>query len=429
MSEKEKRAELAKAKYHQNEGLEQFRKFHFRIKKGGTPTFNSMEKFNIDLNKINEIRAEGNLPPLQKQDIRGIIKEKYNNIVVKKLTEPEPEIELVPTVVPRKRGRQPKQKTIYNIENYIKELGRAKVTPASQETYERMLTFLLNELGYIDGSIVPYLNKNLKNIEKVIDNMEQKRNPGELYSLGSKKIIYQSVSSGLYKNILPEFEKQMGKRATQFWNQQAAIFVSDVKEQQREKTNINEPLKQNWNDYKNVAIKYINDHNNNLEDRTFIALYSQLPGIPRTNSFLNIHVVKNKNEANDNDKNYFITSTKTLISNNHKTGLNDDKKGGKAIIINLKSYPQILKNIELLAKNNKILFNISQNTASMIFKNIIGIDNRTARKLYTTYVYNLPSDKNKNLIAQESRIQGHSIDTAKSQYKIKRRGGHMLILS
>jgi len=427
MSEKEKRAELAKVKYHENENFEQFRKFAARVKKGGMPTFNSMEKFNIDLNKINEIRAEGKLPPLQKQDIRGIIKEKYNNIVVKKLTEPEPEPE--PVVVPRKRGRQPKEKIIFTIDNYISQLGVAKVTPASQETYERMLTFLLNELGYIEGSIIPYLNKNFKNIEKVINNMEQKRNPGELYSLGSKKLIYQSVSSGLYKNILPEFEKQMGKRATQFWNQQAAIFVADVKEQQREKTNINEPLKNNWIDYKNVAIKYINDHNNNLDDRAFIALYTQLPGIPRTNSFLNINVVKNKNEANDNDKNYYITSTKTLISNNHKTGLNDGKEGGKAIIINLKSYPQILKNIELLAKNNKIIFNISQNTAGLIFKNIIGIDNRTARKLYTTYIYNLPSDKNKNLIAQESRIQAHSIDTAKSQYKIKRRGGHILLLS
>jgi len=427
MSEKEKRAELAKVKYHENEGLEQFRKFHFRIKNGSIPTFKSMEKFNISLDKINEIRAEGKLPPLQKQDIRGIIQEKYNNIVVQKLTEPEPEPE--PAVVPRKRGRQPKPKMIFTIDNYIKELGRVKVTPSSQETYERMLTFLLNELGYTSGSIVPFLNKNLKNIEKVIDKMEQKRNPGELYSLGSKKIIYQSVSSGLYKNIIPEFEKQMVKRATQFWNQQAAIYVSDMKEQQRDKTNISEPLKNNWDNYKKVAIKYINDNNNNLQDRAFIALYSQLPGIPRTNTFLNIHVVKNKNEANDNDKNYFITSTKTLISNNHKTGINDAKEGGKSIIINLKSYPQILKNIELLAKNNKILFNISQNTASMIFKNIIGIDNRTARKLYTTYIYNLPSDKNKNLIAQESRIQAHSIDTAKSQYKIKRRGGHMLILN
>jgi hypothetical protein len=427
MSEKEKRAELAKAKYHENEGLEQFRKFHFRIKNGSIPTFKSMQKFNISLDKINEIRTEGKLPPLQKQDIRGIIQEKYNNIVVQKLTEPEPEPE--PAVVPRKRGRQPKEKIIFTIDNYIKELGRVKVTPSSQETYERMLTFLLNELGYTSGSIVPFLNKNLKNIEKVIDKMEQKRNPGELYSLGSKKIIYQSVSSGLYKNIIPEFEKQMGKRATQFWNQQAAIYVSDMKEQQRDKTNISEPLKNNWDNYKKVAIKYINDNNNNLQDRAFIALYSQLPGIPRTNTFLNIHVVKNKNEANDNDKNYFITSTKTLISNNHKTGINDAKEGGESIIINLKSYPQILKNIELLAKNNKILFNISQNTASMIFKNIIGIDNRTARKLYTTYIYNLPSDKNKNLIAQESRIQAHSIDTAKSQYKIKRRGGHMLILN
>lgn len=426
MSEKEKRAELAKAKYHENENYEQFRKFVYRIKKGSAVTFNSMEKFNIDLNKINEIRSEVQLPPLEKKDIRGLIKEKYNNIVVQKLTEVEPEVIIQP--IKRGRGRIPKPKMIFTIENYIQELGKLKITGSSQETYERMLTFLLNELGYTGGSIVPYLNKNFKHIQEVINKMEQKRNPGELYSLGSKKIFYQAVGSGLYKSALPEFEKQMGVKATKWWNQEAALITADDRAQQRDKTIIEEPLKNNWNDYKNVAIKYINDNNNNLQDRTFIQVYTMLGGVPRTNTFLNIHVVKNKNEANDNNKNYYITSTKQLISNNHKTGLNDGKEGGQAIVINLKSYPQILKNIELLTKSYNVLFKMSQNTASMLFTNIMNITNRDLRKLYTTYVYTQPNEKSKNLIAKEAKIQAHTIDTAKSIYTIKRRNGHVLHL-
>jgi hypothetical protein len=418
MSEKQKRAELAKAKYHENEGLEQFRKFHFRIKSGSNPTFKSMEKFNIDLQKINEIRAEGNLPPLQKQDIRGIIQEKYNNIVVKKLTEPEPEPESTPTVVPRKRGRQPKM--IFTIDNYIKALGDAKIAPNSQETYERMLKFLLNELGYETGSIVPYLNKNFKHIQEVINKMEQKRNPGELYSLGSKKIFYQAVGSGLYNSTLPEFEKQMGARATKWWNQEAQTITADDRAQQRDKTIINEPIKNNWNDYKNKAIKFINDNNNNLEDRTFIQIYTQLGGIPRTNTFLNIRVVKNKLQAYDPDHNYFIVSTKQIISNNHKTGINDGKQGGAPIIINLKKYPQILNNIISLAKQKNTIFKMSTNSASMLFKNIMDIPNRDLRKLYTTYVYSQPIEKSHNLIRQEAKIQAHSIETAKSIYNIKK---------
>jgi hypothetical protein len=429
MSEKSKNAEKAKAKYHENENAEQFRKLVYRLKNGAIPTFNSMEKFNIDLNKINEIRSDAKLPPLEKKDIRGIIKEKYNNIVnVTKLTEVTNQPEIIIQPVKRGRGRIPKQKIIFDIETYISELGKLKITPNSQETYERMLSFLLEELGYTGGSIVPYLNKNFKHIQEVINKMQQRRNEGELYSLGSKKIIYQSVSSGLYKSAIPEFEKQMGKRAAKWWNFQTEIIVADVREQQREKTIINEPITNNWNDYKNKAIKFINDHNQSLEDRTFIQVYTLLGGVPRTNTFLNIHVVKNKNEATDPDKNYYITTTKTLISNNHKNGINDGKENGKAIIINLKTYPQILKNIESLSKSYNIIFNMSQNTASMLFTNIMNINNRDLRKLYTTHVYNLPADKAQSAIKQEAKIQAHSIDTAKSVYKM-RRGGHVLILS
>ena len=251
MSEKEKIAEKAKIKYHENETYEQFRKFSSRIKKGSIPTFNSMEKFNIDINKINEIRAKAQLPPLLRDDIRGLIKEKLT----------EPIIEPIQPIK-RRRGRTPKM--IFTLENYIQELGKLKITGSSQETYERMLKFLLNELGYNGGSIIPYLNKNFKNIQDVINKMEQRRNPGELYSLGSKKIFYQAVGSGLYKSALPEFEKQMGVRATKWWNQEAAVITADDRAEQRDKTIIKEENNKNWNDYKNVAIKFINDNNQNL---------------------------------------------------------------------------------------------------------------------------------------------------------------------
>lgn len=396
---------------------EKLRKFIFRIKNGGIPTLKSMEQFNINLKKINEIRNEAQLEPLGKQDIKG----KFNNDIVEQLTKQEEEQDNI-----KKHGR-PKSKTIFTIDKYIEELGKIKISPASQETYERMITILLNELGYTSGNIVPYLNKNFKHIQETINNIEQKRNPGELYSLGSKKIFYQAVSSGLYKNILPEFEKQMGKRATKWWNQEAAIITSDDRQAQRDKTINNEPINKDFKTYDKKSINFINDSKNNIEDRTFIQVYTQLGGIPRTNTFLNIHVVKNKNEANDLNKNYYITSTKTLISNNHKTGLNDGKEGGQAIEINLNKHPQILKNINLLSKQKNILFNMSQNSASILFKNILDITNRDLRKLYTTYVYNLPDEKSKKLIGKEKKIQAHSIDTAKTIYKI-RRGGTILIL-
>ena len=62
---------------------------------------------------------------------------------------------------------------------------------------------------------------------------------------------------------------------------------------------------------------------------------------------------------------------------------------------------------------------MSPNTASELFKNIMTITNRDLRKLYTTYVYNQPAEKSHNLRRQEAKIQGHSIETAKSIYNIK----------
>ena len=64
---------------------------------------------------------------------------------------------------------------------------------------------LLDRLGFKTNKTN---NHTCENIQEVINKMEQKRNPGELYSLGSKKIFYQAVGSGLYKSAVPEFEKQ-----------------------------------------------------------------------------------------------------------------------------------------------------------------------------------------------------------------------------
>jgi hypothetical protein len=60
------------------------------------------------------------------------------------------------------------------------------------------LKVLLDALGYKkDESIVPYL-KDYKNVEQVPENLE--KDDGEFYSTGSKKLTYQAVSTGLYKN-------------------------------------------------------------------------------------------------------------------------------------------------------------------------------------------------------------------------------------
>ena len=62
-------------------------------------------------------------------------------------------------------------------------------------------------MKYKDGdSIVNYL-KDYQRVESTIENLWQTsvKNSGELYSLGTKKLIYQSSSTGLWKDTCQSY--------------------------------------------------------------------------------------------------------------------------------------------------------------------------------------------------------------------------------
>ncbi len=145
------------------------------------------------------------------------------------------------------------------------------------------------------------------------------------------------------------------------------ILNQKDKEKRREKTQNAEYV--DWEEMLEIADDYINDEDNTLENRTFVQVYTQLGGVPRTGTFLKLHVVKTEGGANDNNKNYYIKNTKTLISNNHKTGVNN-KKQGEPIIVSLKEYPDIAKNMDELAKTKDIIFNKRQEHTSPFFNEV-----------------------------------------------------------
>jgi hypothetical protein len=112
--------------------------------------------------------------------------------------------------------------------------------------------------------------------------------------------------------------------------------------------------------------------------KAFVQVYVLLGGVPRTGTFLKLHVVKTKNEANDKNKNYYISNKKEkiLFSNTHKTGINDKKKG-QVLEINLKQAKDqsIYKNLDELAKTQDIIFNKQQTHTSKFIKEIFGVTN------------------------------------------------------
>jgi hypothetical protein len=318
-----------------------------------------------------------------------------------------------------------------------------------------MVRIFLTGLGWKkeDESIIKYINKNFNHIKKIIDNLKQSRGPnkGKVYSESTKKIFYQCISAGFSHSICPPFEQQMGQEAKQWWTQSFELYNAEDKVKRREQTFTDEDLQKNkdWETIQTKTKKYIdkkkqnkNDrfdlfYNNPLENMTITQIYTELGGVPRSKTFLNLNVVKTKAEATNKDTNYYVLNTKTLISNNHKTGVNEGKTKGKAIIIELKNdYKHIADNLDKLAKektndlnvakdkrfkqlSNPIIFYKQQTAASTFFTQLFGKTNNDARHAYTSWVYKQPRDEAEELIKRESYIQGHSIDTALSLYAKK----------
>jgi hypothetical protein len=417
------RAEKAKAKYVENKENEQRRKFIYRIRKGGKPTIASMKKYGVTLEAINEIRKEAGYEPLSNDEVKGQLKEKMN-LMVKNMDE------VVKSVIPNVHVFERKVKEVKEVQRtyidneakitlpvYIECISH-KIDEKSVELYERMLTRLLKELKYKKkDSIVPYL-KDVNKVENAIENMviEKGAKKGQLYKLGSRKLFYQAISTGLHKGSCPPFEYQMGQAATDFYKIKTDLVNQTDVEERREKTKNAEYV--DWEEMLEIADDYINDEDNTLENRTFVQVYTQLGGVPRTGTFLKLHVVQTEGGANDNNKNFYIKNTKTIISNKHKTGINN-KKQGQPIIVSLKQYPDIAKNMDELAKTKDIIFNKRQEHTSSFFNEVFGTNNTELRHSHETWVHDQQDDL--ELIKRASYINAHSIATARDFYTSKKK--------
>jgi hypothetical protein len=421
MSSKESKAAAAKEKYNNNKEAEQRRKFIYRIKQGNVPNLTSMSKYGLTLETINDLRKEVKLKPLNNTDIRGQLKKKMEMMITNEedvLKSVIPNVHMFNKKEEQEEVKHMNEDTKITLDIYIECLSH-KVGKSSINLYKRLLTILLKTLKYKDGdSIVDYL-QNYKRVQSTIENLRQTtgKNVGELYSLGTKKLIYQAISTGLCKDTCPIFEKQMGKEAKKFYNFQTEKYNNEDKSNRRKKTETTKY--KDWNDIVNIANNYINDTKSNLEDKAFVQVYVLLGGVPRTGTFLKLHVVKNKDEANDKNKNYYISNKKEkiLLSNNHKTGVNDKKKG-QVLEINLKKQKDqsIYKNLDKLAKTQDIIFNKQQTDTSKMIKYIFGVTNTEMRHSNETYNNNTGDI---DVITTGYKINAHSSATAHDFYTEK----------
>ena len=455
---KQIRADKAKAKYQSDPKAEQLRKFLFRVSTGVTPTLLSLKKYGYTLDAVNLIRDEAGFDPIENHSIKGYRREQMKLMV----TDMD---EVLKSVIPNVHVYESKKKsansdkpvklihindkTVFTVKKYIECIGH-KVAPGTLDLYERMLRILLKGLGWTNenANIVPFLQNNgdFKGIQDVIDGLLKKVGPGkgQPYASGSKVTFYQCVSNGLHKDACLPFEKQMGPKAKEWWNHKYFEFAAKQKGKRIQKVISNEPVVNDWLEYKKIADEYIKNKKddekgdlfsgNPLENKTFIQIYTQLGGMPRTNTFNMLYVVDTKAEANDLDKNYYVTSTKTLIANHHKTGV-DNNKSGEPIIVELaqEGFTDIAKNMDKLAAQKKkdvnkvrdkrykpvtepIIFD--KEKCGSIFTKVFNKDNTYLRHSYTTYVWELRPE-NEALKIREAYIQSHSIDMAYNMYARK----------
>lgn len=420
MSKKEFIAEKARAKYSTNKDSEQRRKFIFRIMNGNIPNLSSMTKYGYTLETINEVRKGKQLPPITNSDIRGLFKKKMEMAITS-------EDEVLKSVIPnvhmfkdKTTTKEPvrvidiNDKSIITLDVYLECLSH-KLSSKSIANYRRYLKIILKALNYKDGdSIVDYL-KDYTNVSNVIDNLKQTRgkDKGNVYAQSTLKLFYQSISTGFYNNSCPPFEKQMGAEAKKFYSMKIDTMTFDDKNTRMDRTK-NSKYK-DWNDIVKITEEYNKNKKNSLENRTLTQIYTLLGGMPRTSSFLKLHVVDNINDTTNINKNYYNTKDKIIISNTHKTGVNE-KKRGKPIIVNLKlsKYDkEIHKNLDKLAETSDLLFNKQQSHMSTFFKKVYGVTVTHMR--HSNETYNKASG-NIDTIFDGLAINAHSYGTANNFY-------------
>lgn len=417
MTKKAMKSEKAKIKYNQNKDSEQKRKFIYRIRSGIIPTVTSMKKYLLSLDQVNEIRklSDKIFKPIQPEDLGGYVKEKFNI----KLNTPEDVVKSIVKNVhvfehsknePIKITKIDKNSVI-TLDVYF-ECISDKLVPNTIKLYRRYIKQILTAMKWKENeSIVPYL-KNYKEVEKLIPKLKQTRGPNKNKPYGDStiKVMYQSISSGMWNDICPEFESQMGPEAKKFYNDMQAKYNAD--DQTNRITRNVDAVYSDFEIIKKKAVDFVNDNKNEDIKRALIGIYTLYGGIPRTKQFLNLHVVNNPSEADNKNINYYVKSTKSLISNDHKTGIDNDKKG-KAVVLDLKENKTVLKLVDELTKEFDVLFEYDNRDMNNLFKSVLGETNREIRHSFSTYI---TQKDDIGLIGKASEISAHSIKTMRTLY-------------
>lgn len=416
LNKKAENAANARIKYDRNKEGEQKRKLIYRIQKGATPTITSMKKHGLTLEEVNEIRKSVDMPKLRPDELLGYTREKFSM----ELNKPEDVVKSIVKNVHVFEKHDTEQKVnMVKIDKDSKitldiyfECLSDKLVPNTIKMYRRYIQQILTTMGWKeDESIVPYL-KQYKRVEKIIPELKQTRGPkkGKAYGDSSIKVMYQAISSGMWNDACPEFESQMGPEAKKFYNDMQAKYNADD-QTDRITRNVNATYT-DFEVIKKKALEFVNNKKADVEERALIGIYTLFGGIPRTKQYLNVHVVDNIQEADDKNKNYYVKSTHQLISNDHKTGVDNNKKG-KAAILDLTGNKTILRLVDLLAGEYDILFEYDNRYMNDLFKTVLGETNRKIRHSFSTYV---TQKDDIELIGKASEISAHSIKTMRTLY-------------
>lgn len=429
---KAKRAAAARANYKANREAEQLRKFLFRISKGAIPTFSSMTKFGLDLGMINAIRKDYDLGALKPELVKGYKKEKQQIIASNKRSKTDILNSVVTNIeIPEKAHEMSiKHKSMIDDPDtkvtlkYYLECLSTKVVSRSLNNYKRYLTMILEYFGYEEeNSIIPIL-KQYDNVKDYIENKAVQLsgpNKGKPYQPVTKKLFWQSISTGLVKDYCIAYSSQMPDGIAKKYITTTALKNSKDQERRRAETqNQNLKLDEWETKIQPLAKDFINNENTSTLDKALIQVYTQLGGVPRTSTFLNLHKVDDMKSASNKNKNYIVikkekdTTECTIISNVHKTGINENKTGGMSIVLALhKKHKQVMKNLLELAKGNDMVFQIKQDYLNKLFQRVFGMTNQKLRKINETYIQNKGSLDD---IILASYVNGHTIATARAYY-------------
>lgn len=449
---KQRRAEAARKRTSDPDTklAEARRTFLYRIRKGTKPNVASMKKYKVTLSEVNKIRAEARLEPLVESMLNGYQKE-YDAVVndyrSKNITESDVVNDVVPAVkvvnaVPKPKEQPTQVKevderemrviTISDYRQLLLETGRDPKT-VNNSIINKLIDILATAYGNnwsIDDDIVAPLKKT-KKISDAIYSLRQRN--GEKYATYSQ--YFYAISTGMYDGKLgavKPFMRRFSQKEIDFYN--SSFSTLQTSENKKKASLPNKGRKKETPDWKviqpNIS-KYILDENTSLQDRCIASIYSgRLGGVPRANTFTNLHIVEAMKDVTSLQKNYIVMARNglscTLVSHTHKTGVSTEskrKKGGRALIIKLHENNNSffnglrtrLQRLKQQSENN-MLFKVDRNYVTKVLKKASGgYDNQQMRRAYETSVHMEPKPSIAK-IARTAYIHAHSIRTAINNY-------------